>query len=245
MSMTRERLEAHNQQQIDYFVPDTKRTMLPTATPYVLRQVDELVRFAGIEANQRVLEVGCGMGRYSLPLMERGIEFEGLDLSARLLERLREYSGNHAVKLHSCDVIDCPPAMNDTFDAVVGFFTLHHLHDLKLSFRAMARLLRPGGTIVFLEPNAYNPLYYLQILATPGMTWEGDGGIVKMRRSVIFEAMSEAGLINPALHRFGFFPPFLANTPAGARTERVLEAFPAWRPMLPFQLFRAQRATAR
>jgi SAM-dependent methyltransferase len=182
------------------------------------------------------------MGRYSLPLMRRGIRFHGLDISERLIERLREYSGDPGVNLYCCDVVDCPAEMNDSFEAVVGFFTLHHLHDLRHSFRAMARVLRPGGTIVFLEPNAYNPLYYLQILATPGMSWKGDGGIVKMRRSVVFDAMSDAGLVNPSLHRFGFFPPFIANTAAGARSERVLEAFPPLRPLLPFQLFRAQRA---
>ncbi len=99
----------------------------------------------------------------------------------------------------------------------------------------------PGGRVVFLEPNPYNLLYYVQILFTPGMTWEGDGGIVRMRRRLIFRAMERAGFTRCAMTRFGFFPPFLTNRPWGARLEAWLERVPVWRPALPFQLFRGER----
>ena len=75
--------EKHNETQRRYFATAEKRGMQPTGTPYLNRHVDELVRFAGIEPGQRVLEVGCGMGRYTLLLAERGIRVEGIDLSRR------------------------------------------------------------------------------------------------------------------------------------------------------------------
>jgi hypothetical protein len=84
-------------------------------------------------------------------------------------------------------------------------------------------------------------LYYAQILATPGMTWAGDGGIIHMRRRRIFAAMRRAGLRAPALERFGFLPPALADRRWGMRVEAMLERVPPFRPFLPFQLFRAVR----
>jgi hypothetical protein len=105
----------------------------------------------------------------------------------------------------------------------------------------MARLIKPGGRLVFLEPNPLNPLYYAQILLTPGMTWQGDGGIVRMWPRRVFRAILDAGLERPALARFGFFPPALANRRWGRRLETTLEGVPAWRSFLPFQLFRAER----
>ena len=96
----------------------------------------------------------------------------------------------------------------------------------------------PGGRIAFLEPNPYNPLYYVQMTITPGMTWEGDRGMLRMRRSVIFEAMAGAGLERPAHRRFGFFPPFLANASGGREVEATLERVRPLEPVLPFQLFR-------
>jgi SAM-dependent methyltransferase len=236
------RIEAHNEAQRRYFEENEKRRMRPSGSPYVERQVDELVRFAGLHPGERVLDVGCGMGRYTLPLAERGLRVEGLDLTPALLDRLRAFAGGrYDIPLHAVDVVDPPGELLGAFDAVVGFFTLHHLHDLDASFASMARLVAPGGRIAFLEPNPYNPLYYVQIAATPGQTWEGDGGLVRMRRSVVFGAMEKAGLRGFRLERFGFFPPFVANRPAARPVERALERVRPLGPVLPFQLFGAAR----
>jgi SAM-dependent methyltransferase len=230
----------HNQGQREYFESVEKRTMVPRDTPYLRRHVDEFMRFGELRPGDRVLEVGCGMGRYTLLLADRGLQVEGIDLSPVLLERLRESAGDRSIPVHALDVLDAPDELGRRFDAVVGLFTLHHLHDLDRSFRAMAELLVPGGRMVFLEPNPLNPLYYVQIAVTPGMTWAGDGGMVRMRRGVLRRAAENAGLRGFSLERFGFMPPFAANHPVGSRAERVLERFPLWRPALPFQLVRAE-----
>jgi SAM-dependent methyltransferase len=117
---------------------------------------------------------------------------------------------------------------------------LHHLHDIERSFAGVRRLLKPGGRAVFLEPNAYNALFYAQILLWPGISWKGDKGIVRMRPGPVLGAMKAAGLAEPEFERFGFFPPFLANRRWGPAAERALESIPLWRTFLPFQLFRAR-----
>jgi SAM-dependent methyltransferase len=239
MSGGRPYMEKHNRAQIEYFEHAGKRAMRPTPSPYVERQVEELVRFADLAAGERVLDVGCGMGRYTFPLAERGLQVEGLDLSQTLLDRFDDFNaGRYDIPLHCADVIDLPTALGARFDAVVGFFTLHHLHDLPASFAAMARLVRPGGRVVFLEPNPLNVLYYVQIVAAPGMTWQGDKGILKMRPQTIFAAMENGGLRDLSMTRFGLFPPFLANRPWGSRLERTLERVRVWHSLLAFQLFR-------
>ena len=95
---------------------------------------------------------------------------------------------------------------------------------------------------MFLEGNAFNPLYYIQITAMPEKTWRGDKGLSQMRMSVVGNAMKRAGLKSPSVERFGFFPPFVANRSAGARIERAIERLRILRPILPFQIFRADRA---
>ena len=232
----------HNRRQRSYFERGEKRTMVPRDTPYLRRHVDELVRFGGLRRGDRVLEVGCGMGRYTIPLAERGLAVEGLDLTQFLLDRLRAYdAGRHSIPLHCLDILEAPDALGGGYDAVVALFTLHHLHDLERSLAAIGALLRPGGRAVFLEPNPYNPLYYVQIAATPGMTWEGDGGIVRMRPERIRSAAEAAGLGGFRHERFGFLPPFAVNRPWGSRLERGLERATPLRPLRAFQLFRADR----
>jgi SAM-dependent methyltransferase len=212
--------------------------MEPSETRYVERQVGEMLRFAGLAPGQRVLEVGCGMGRYTFALAARGLRVEGLDLSPVLLERLRDHdNGRFNIPLHCADILHPPESLHGQFDAVLGFFTLHHLHDVESCYQSMARLVRPGGLVAFLEPNPYCALYYFQILLTPGMTWRGDRGLVHMTKRVLGSAMRKAGLPNQRRTRFGFFPPFLANRPWAARFEARLERLLPLRPFLPFQIF--------
>lgn len=244
--MTRPReafVASHNSSQKGYFEATVKPTMIPSDTPYVRRHVDVVVEAAGIGPKSRVLEVGCGMGRYTLLLDRMGVAVEGFDLSQVLLDRLRAYAGDgSAIPLHCADVADPPVEFDGRYDAVVGFFMLHHLHDLDACFAGMSRVLAPGGRAVFLEPNPYNPLYYAQIALTPGMTWQGDRGIIQMRRRRIAAAMRRAGLDEFSLDRFGAFPPFISNRPLGRRLEAVIERVPVWRTLLPFQIFRGRKS---
>lgn len=240
--MSGPRIAAHNLLQTQYFERTVKPTMVPQVARHTERQVDELLRFAQVGPEDRVLEVGCGMGRFTLPLARRGVRIEGLDLSPVLLERLRAYDGEgFDIPLHAGDVLDPPPELHGQFDVVLGFFVLHHLHSLPGSFEGMARLLRPGGRLVFLEPNALNVLFYIQVLITPGMSFQAESGLHRMRPGVVFPAMEAAGFRRPAVHRFGFFPPFIARTDWGARLEALLERVRLWRPLLPYQLFRGER----
>lgn len=234
--------EAHNRAQRDYFEARVKRTMVPRPSRYLARHVDELVRHAALAPPQRLLEVGCGMGRYTMLLSERGFAVEGLDLTPDLLQKLDAYNGGRFdIPLHAADVADPPRALLGGFDAVVGFFALHHMHDLNACYAGMARLVRPGGTVVFVEPNPFNPSYYAQILVTPRMRWRAERGILRMRRRTIFDAMAAAGLVAPRLVRFGLFPPVLAERAWTRGLEAAAESVLAPTPCLAFQIFSARR----
>jgi SAM-dependent methyltransferase len=237
-----EKFKQHNQEVIEYYDKKVKKTMTPTGNLYTQHHLDGFIRFTGIHPGDRVLDVGCGMGRYTIPLAARGIDVEGMDISPFLLERFKEYNTTGKnIPLYLMDIVDTPPAMESAYDAVIGFFVLHHMHDLNKCFSAMAKAVKPGGRVAFLEPNAFNVLYYLQIMLNPRMTWKGDGGMAKMRPGVIFPAMRSAGLVDLEVHRFGFFPPFVTNLPAGLALEKGLEKFPLWRPLLPAALFSGRR----
>ncbi|MDQ3639902.1 MAG: class I SAM-dependent methyltransferase, partial [Actinomycetota bacterium] len=148
----------HNRYQRSYFERADHPSLKPTGSLYLRRHVEAMVRFAGIKAGERVLEVGCGMGRYTFLLAEMGIHVEGLDLSPQLLEKMKQYNeGGYDIPLHGFDLLECPPEMHGSFDAVIGFFVLHHVHDIEACFSTIGQLVRPGGRVAFLEPNPSNP----------------------------------------------------------------------------------------
>jgi len=236
-AMSAEQRHDHNAGQLRYYADGRKPNMVPRRSRYLDRQVDELLAFAALRPPDRILEVGCGMGRYTLNLADRGLRVDALDLSAPLLERLRGFARpDQDIATHHADIVDPPPELVGQFDGVVGFFVLHHLHDVAASVAAMTRLLAPGGRLAFLEPNAYNPLYYAQMVIRPTMSWEGDRGVTRMRRGPLVDAMRGAGIRDPWFERFGFFPPFVADRAGAIAFERRIERISPLGPVLPFQL---------
>jgi len=235
-------IQYHNQKQLDYFGHEIKKTMIPVDSYYVNNHVEKLLEVADFSGKDNILEVGCGMGKFTFPLLKRGYKITGMDLSPFLLQQLLKYNDNRfQVPLIACDVLDAPLKLNNTFDHIIGFFALHHFHNLSVCYQAMARLVKPGGKIYFIEPNAYNPLYYVQILATPNMSWAGDKGVADMRKSKIQKATEYAELVNLKVCRYGAFPPFIANIKIGQKIEKQIEKIKILNPVLPFQLFEVQK----
>jgi SAM-dependent methyltransferase len=234
-------IEAHNASQRAYFEATDKPRMRARDTPYVRRHVGWMETFAGLRPGDRVLDAGCGQGRFTLPLAARGHDVEGLDVAPVLLERLAAADGGRfGIAVHEADLLDPPERLRERYDAVVGFFALHHFHDVAACLRGARRLVRPGGVVAFLEPNALCPLYYAQIALTPGMTFAGDGGLVRMRPAALRRSYADAGLEDVHVELRGFGPPALVDRPRGRRLDAAAERRTP-PPLRPFLMVRGRR----
>jgi 2-polyprenyl-3-methyl-5-hydroxy-6-metoxy-1,4-benzoquinol methylase len=234
--------QRHNAQQLHYFESATRKGMWPSHSHYVSRQVDEVLRAAAAGPGDRVLEAGCGMGRHTLEVARRGLSVEALDLSAVMLTQLAEIDGGrYGVTLHQGDVLAPPTELEGRFDAVLGFFILHHLPDVQAGLTALARLVRPGGRLAFIEPNPLHPLYYVQMVAAPDYSWEGERGILNMSEARMAVSMEGAGLRMEPVSRFGFLPPPVVNRPRGRTLEGLFEALPGASKVKAFQVLAGVR----
>ena len=137
---------AHNAQQVRYFEHDAKPRMVPRPSRYLDRHLDELLAFGGFTPDDRLLEIGAGMGRYTIPLLRRGYRVEACDLSEVLLSRLQEYARPRPVTVHQVDAASPPQHLHGQFDGVIGLFMLHHVHDVEHCLKGVARMLKPGRT---------------------------------------------------------------------------------------------------
>ena len=120
-----------------------------------------LLKALGDVRGRNVLDYGCGTGGTTVELLEHGAQVTGFDVSATRLRDarhlIRERAGASAdVTLIQSSAEDLP-FPDGTFDAVLGKQILHHL-DLKIATPEIARVLRPGGRAVFLEPLIHNPM---------------------------------------------------------------------------------------
>ena len=205
--------------------------------------VDHVAAAVELRKGQRGVEIGCGLGRFTLPLLARGAHLDAVDLSPQQLERLRVELERRRLDperwaLHegNAEAIDAV-LPGRRFDFVVGIFILHHLLDPAAAVRGAFRLLRPGGRAVFLEPNRWNPLYALQNSLCADMSWKNEWRIYRLGSGRLRSMFVEAGFSEVEVDRFGFFPPQVINRFASALAlEHALERSRFLRPVLPFVL---------
>jgi 2-polyprenyl-3-methyl-5-hydroxy-6-metoxy-1,4-benzoquinol methylase len=229
----------HGESQKQYYAKGDHANIFPENYPtYIQRHLEEALKYLPNPSGLRILEVGCGMGRFTIPLAQKNIPMEGLDISEVLLEKLHTYAKSSSIPTYSADLLDPPEILKNQYDAVVGFFILHHLPDMEKAFKAISSLLKPGGKAVFVEPNPYNPLFYLQILFHPKMRWKNERFMLLMRPRPLAQALQKSRLDGFTFHRFGFFPPFLSHL----KIQQKLEKIPFLKPILPFQVFYFEKA---
>ena len=76
----------NNRYQRCYYENNQKRTMQRVDSFYVRHKIDWMVRFGMLEKKQSVLEVGAGLGKFSVPLLRDGYDVTCLNLSPVMLE---------------------------------------------------------------------------------------------------------------------------------------------------------------
>lgn len=97
-------------------------------------------------AGLRVLDAGCGMGRYLRIASGGGALVVGIDVSEAVLAA-REVAGEaENVAVVRGDLLR-PPFGPEMFDHIYSLGVLDHTPDPRRAFLALARLLRPGGRI--------------------------------------------------------------------------------------------------
>ena len=113
--------------------------------------VDLIERLGPPTAGAEILDLACGHGRIANRLAQRGCRVTGVDAVASFLDRAREDADTRGVAVDYvlADMRDLP--WTGRFDAVVCWFTAFGYFDdsdNRRVLREMARVLRPGGTLL-------------------------------------------------------------------------------------------------
>jgi len=104
------------------------------------RELDTFAWLASQVEGSRVVEIGCGNGRY-LERIEGAI---GLDLSLGMLDAARSRARGPLL----CGDAQHLPFADDAFDTVLAPMMLYHVPDRARAAHEMRRVLRPGGVAI-------------------------------------------------------------------------------------------------
>ena len=123
------------------------------------RRADYIISQFTSTQNIVVLEIGCGMGIMANMLAAKTTaKVLGVDLCEPFIEAARKEFNNPRLSFEIMDFNKAEDFINRKFDYIIGNGILHHLYyHLDSALVNIRKLLKPGGKMIFLEPNIYNP----------------------------------------------------------------------------------------
>lgn len=109
-----------------------------------------------ITPGTRVLDVGCGVGRWSSLLAQRGASVTGMDLSPTMIAEAQRRAAAKGVASNCRFLVQDLAQLDagESFDLILGVTVLQHILDpaaLRSAVQRMADHLTPGGRMVLLE----------------------------------------------------------------------------------------------
>lgn len=120
----------------------------------VLKWIDELA----IQSGEKVLEIGCGSGRCTVALAQRGYPVHAMDSAAGMVnathERVEQAGVKSSVSIGLGDAHTL--AFTDgNFGLVLAIGVMPYLHSPQKALSEMARVLKPGGFLLFTAGNRW------------------------------------------------------------------------------------------
>lgn len=124
---------------------------------------DSLGRYANlidqeVTASTKILDVGCGHGDFLRSVSAKTNHTYGIDPDKRALDR------NTVIKNKYVGLAEELPFKDNFFDLVVSAWVFEHLENPRKAFQEIFRVLKPDGKLIFLTPNSWNHVIWINRL---------------------------------------------------------------------------------
>lgn len=117
--------------------------------------------------DQKILEVGCGIGTIVHELTKKGYSVIGTDISRQAIEFGKKEYPDLPLEVQPAQHLAYP---DDAFDIVLSFDVFEHIPQIDQHLEEVSRLLRPGGYYLFQTPNKYSNILF-ETLKSRSLGW--------------------------------------------------------------------------
>ncbi len=119
---------------------------------YLVRPAIE--KLLQLKAGQKILDIGCGNGLTTRRLASLGAKVIGIDFASEMINNARKRTdyNQQLIKYQILDATDETALLKlgeNSFDAAVSAMALMDMAEIEPLFRALRKLIRPGGCFIF------------------------------------------------------------------------------------------------
>jgi 2-polyprenyl-6-hydroxyphenyl methylase/3-demethylubiquinone-9 3-methyltransferase len=159
----------------DWWDPDGRSAMLhklnPVRLKYVRDQIDQHWQCDECSRSpldgKTALDVGCGAGLLTEPLVRLGARVTGIDASPEVIEVARRHGAGAGLEIdyRSGDIQE----LGGLFDLITAMEVIEHVADPGAFLTALAQRLAPNGLLILSTPNATGWAKLLMITIAEGL----------------------------------------------------------------------------
>jgi 2-polyprenyl-3-methyl-5-hydroxy-6-metoxy-1,4-benzoquinol methylase len=178
--------------------------------PYVALRAEAARRLLPLRANVSIIDLGCGDGRISIPLVQQSGALTLVDASQRMLDLARRIvppEASDRVRLECVDLGDFKTT--ETFDIVLCVGVLAHVSNVGATLRQVASLVATGGcALVQITDDSYRlaRITHGAGALTRRLRGPSTHALNHMTLESIREQMQGLGLALTDAHRYVFVP---------------------------------------
>lgn len=118
-----------------------------------VKELPVLLRFLDPKPDEKVLDIGCGLGRFEGIIAERGPEVTGVDVSEYAIEQAkRRHRDSNRIQFICLNALEMD--YENYFDKILCYHVIEHitLADGRILLRRIYNALKPGGVLVMGSP---------------------------------------------------------------------------------------------
>jgi len=161
-----------------------------------------------LKQNDKILEIGCGIGSVVFELSRQGYDTTGMDISREAIAYGLKKYGNIKLEVQPAEVLSFG---DETFDVVLSFDLFEHIAQIDRHVSEVSRVLRPQGYYLFQTPNKYSNAIF-ETLKSKSLKW---------RRA--HPSLHTPGRLKQRLRKHGFEVQFVKMNPVNEFTIKKLE----------------------
>ncbi len=118
-------------------------------------EAELLLTFLEPQPGDKILDVGCGTGIFTVDVLKSGAWVTGIDLSASMLSRAVARGGDKFAGL--CADMCALPFADNSFDRIFSMTAIEFVVDGARAIGELNRVVKPGGRVVVTSLNSLSP----------------------------------------------------------------------------------------